>query len=191
MIYDAKTKIAPVMQLESPTQEMAYSVAHELKSRLQAGCIPIFSSDGLKHYYCVLTAHFGEWIVCDGEKKPVWLVLSKFFYVQVIKHQRMFRLVEVEERQIWGLTEENRRILKAGGLSGNINTSFVERVKSPGTARQGKCDDTTECFKIDMAQMGNNPVRDGAIGTSVLVVGRFVYHFSRNHEGLRVRRKSG
>jgi hypothetical protein len=32
MIYDAKTKIAPVMQLESPTQEMAYSVAHELKS---------------------------------------------------------------------------------------------------------------------------------------------------------------
>jgi len=36
--------------------------------------------------------------------------------------------VEVEERQIWGLPAEYRRLLKAGGLSVNINTSFVERI---------------------------------------------------------------
>jgi hypothetical protein len=64
----------------------------------------------------------------EGEKKPVWLVLPNFLYAQVIKHQRKYRLVEVEQRQIFGLSEEYRRLLKAGGLSGNINTSFVERI---------------------------------------------------------------
>jgi hypothetical protein len=79
------------------------------------------------HYYYALTAHFGEWIVRDGEKKPVWLVLSDFLYAQVIKQQRRFRLVSVEHRLLWGSAEEYRSRLKANGLSGNIiNTSFVE-----------------------------------------------------------------
>jgi hypothetical protein len=54
--------------------------------------------------------------------------LPNFLYAQVIKYQRKYRLVDVEERQIWGLPEDYRRLLKAGGLSGNINTSFVERI---------------------------------------------------------------
>ncbi len=74
-VCEAKTKIIPVLQLGARTQDMAYSVLHELKSRLQTGCVPIFSSDGLKHYYYALTTHFGEWIVRYGEKNPVWLVL--------------------------------------------------------------------------------------------------------------------
>jgi len=73
-VCEAKTKIIPVIQLGARTQDMAYSVVHELKSRMKAGCVPIFSSDGLKHYFYALTAHFGEWIVPDGEKKPVWLI---------------------------------------------------------------------------------------------------------------------
>lgn len=60
--------------------DLAYSVVHELQSRLQAGSVPIFSTDGLKHYYYALTAHFGEWIVREGEKKAVWLVVSEFLY---------------------------------------------------------------------------------------------------------------
>ena len=126
-VCEAKTKIIPVLQLGARTQDMAYSVLHELKSRLQTGCVPIFSSDGLKLYYYALTAHFGEWIVRDGEKNPVWLVLSEFFYAQVIKQQRRFRLVSVEHRLLWGCAREYRSRLKSNGLSGNINTSFVER----------------------------------------------------------------
>ena len=103
------------LQLGSRTQEMAYSVVHELKSKLKVGCVTVFSTDGLAHYFYALTAHFGEWMQVEGEKKSAWMVLSNFFYAQVIKHQRRFRLVDVEERQIWGLPEENRRLLKAGG----------------------------------------------------------------------------
>jgi len=51
---------------------MAYSVDHESKTGLKAGTVPIFSSDGLKHYFYALTVHFGEWIVPDGETKAVW-----------------------------------------------------------------------------------------------------------------------
>lgn len=94
-VCEAKSKIIPVIQLGGRTQDMAYSVVHELKMRLKAGCVPIFSSDGLKHYFYTLTAHFGEWKVVEGEKKPVWLILTSFMYGQVIKQQRRFRLVGV------------------------------------------------------------------------------------------------
>jgi hypothetical protein len=50
---DAKTKIIPVMQVGSRNQEMAFSVVHELKHRLASGCIPVFSTDGLKHYCAI------------------------------------------------------------------------------------------------------------------------------------------
>jgi hypothetical protein len=67
-VCEAKTKIIPVIQLGARTQEMAYSVVHELKMRLKAGCVPIFSSDGLKHYFYALTAHFGEWVIVEGKR---------------------------------------------------------------------------------------------------------------------------
>jgi transposase-like protein len=62
---DTKTKIVPVLQVGGRTQEMAYSVVHEIKGRLRAGCVPVFSMDGLRHYYYALTTHFGKW---EGEK---------------------------------------------------------------------------------------------------------------------------
>lgn len=54
-------------------------------------------------------------------------MLSDFVYAQVIKTQRRFRLVKVESRFVWGLPPEYFYRLKAAGLSGRINTSFVER----------------------------------------------------------------
>jgi IS1 family transposase len=175
-VCEAKTKIIPVLQLGARTQDMAYSVLHELKSRLQTGCVPIFSSDGLKHYYYALTAHFGEWIVRDGEKNPVWLVLSEFFYAQVIKQQRRFRLVSVEHRLLWGSAEEYRSRLKSNGLSGNINTSFVERANL--TIRQS-------VSKLTRRTWG--PTHLTSELEDQLYWWLAYYHFARPHESLRVR----
>jgi IS1 family transposase len=124
---DAKTKIIPVMQVGARNQEMAYSVVHELKGRLAAGCVRVFSTDGLKHYFYALTAHFGQWETEDG-KKQVWILLGEFVYGQVIKHQRRRRTVEVERRVLWGEEKQYQERLKKAGLSGRINTAFVERV---------------------------------------------------------------
>jgi hypothetical protein len=65
---DAITKIVPVIQVGGRTQEMAYQVVHELKGRLRSGCVPAFSTDGLKNYFYALTAHFGMWERYDGKK---------------------------------------------------------------------------------------------------------------------------
>jgi len=48
---DAKTKIIPVMQGGARTQEMAYSVVHELKRRLAIGCLPVFSVGAVERLY--------------------------------------------------------------------------------------------------------------------------------------------
>ena len=69
-VVNAKTKLMPVLQIGPRSQATAYGVVHELKSRLNTGCVPIFSSDGLKHYFYALTAHFGEWMEVEGKRKP-------------------------------------------------------------------------------------------------------------------------
>jgi hypothetical protein len=110
---DAKTKILVVMQVGGRTQEMAYGVVHELKKRLKAGCLPVFSTDGLRHFFYALTSHFGKW-ADQGGKKPVWVLMGELLYGQVIKHQRRRKTVEVERRMLLGEEGEYRRVLNEG-----------------------------------------------------------------------------
>jgi IS1 family transposase len=175
-VCEAKTKIIPVLQIGARSQQVAYSVVHELKGRLKVGCVPIFSSDGLKHYYYALTAHYGEWVVVEGEKKLVWLIVTLFQYAQVIKQQRGYRLVGVEHRMLWGNVEEYRSRLKANGLSGNINTSFIERANL--TIRQS-------VSKLTRRTWG--PSQLSSELEDHLYWWLAYYHFARPHESLRVR----
>jgi IS1 family transposase len=173
---EAKTKIIPVLQLGPRTQAMAYSVIHELKSRLKSGCVPIFSSDGLKHYFYSLTAHFGEWVKVEGNKKWVWMVSAGLHYAQVIKYRHRARIVDIEQRFIWGSYELYRSILKAAGLSGNINTAFVERANL--TIRQ--CVSKLARRTWGTAQYLTE-LREH------LEWWRAYYHFARYHESLRIK----
>jgi IS1 family transposase len=127
VVSDATTKIVSVIQVDGRTQEAAYQVVHELKGMHCSGCVPVFSTDGLRHYFYALTAHFGRWEKAEG-KKSVWVLLSDFVYAQEIKHQKRRRTVEVERRILIGEGENYHKRLKAVGLSGRINTSFIERL---------------------------------------------------------------
>jgi IS1 family transposase/transposase-like protein len=175
VVTDATTKLVPVMQVGGRTQEMAYRVVHELKGRLPTGCVPVFSTDGLKNYFYALTAHFGKWEWLEGSKKPSWSLLSDFVYAQVIKHQRRRKTVEVERRILCGKEEDYRERLKSAGLSGRINTSFVERVNL--TIRQ--------CVsKLTRRTWG--PAHDVSELVEHLEWWRSYYHFGRYHESLAV-----
>ncbi|MCG2783637.1 MAG: hypothetical protein L6461_00880 [Anaerolineae bacterium] len=171
---EAKTKIIPVIQVGERSQAMAYSVLHELKSRLADGCLPIFSSDGLKHYFYAITAHFGFWHQAEGAKKPIWMVWPSLLYGQVIKHHQRRKLVKVEQRVLCGEKTDFVSRLKALGLTGLINTSFVERLNL--TIREG-------VSKLARRTWGL------AQYTPELVEHLFwwlaVYHFVRYHEELR------
>ena len=136
-VIDASSKLVPVMKMGPRTLELAYGVVHDLCQILQPGCVPIFSSDGLKLYLLTaLTAHFGYWRQPEEDQKPVWEIASTFLYAQLKKVQRRRRLVRVERRMLCGELEQLKDGLKASGLSGKINTAFIERLDLH-TLRQG------------------------------------------------------
>ena len=49
------------------------------------GCVPAFTSDGLRQYFYALTAHFGHWKYPDKQWK--WLVSDALLYGQLIKRR--------------------------------------------------------------------------------------------------------
>jgi hypothetical protein len=60
LAVDPLTKLIPVLHLGSRTQYSAHVVVHALRQRVAPGCLPVFTSDGLDHYFYVLTAFFGS-----------------------------------------------------------------------------------------------------------------------------------
>jgi len=125
---EATTKGIPIMKLRSRTLDNAMGVIHELCQRMPSGCTPIFTSDGLKLYFYALTANFGHWALREGIRKPIWEIAVGFLYAQVKKIHRRRRLVMVEHLMLCGEREKLTTGLKALGLSGKINTAFVERL---------------------------------------------------------------
>ena len=175
---EATTKIVPVIQLGPRTLERAYAVVHELRGRLQPGAtLPVFSSDGLRLYFYALTAHFGHWIWPEGERQRVWQLATDFLYGQVQKFQRRRRLVKVNRVMLWGSLQALAARLKATGLSGRLNTAFVERLNL--TLRQGIALLTRRTWSVAQE-----------VGELALQVQwwRGYYHFARYHEALRVER---
>lgn len=175
---DAKTKLIPVLQLGPRSQEMAYAVVHELKARLRPGravhrCSAQMASSTIFTHSPPICA---DGSLQKGKSKAVWLILETFLYAQVIKHQRRYRLVDVEQRVIWGLPGDYRSRLKGSGLSGNINTSFVERANL--RIRQG-------ISKLTRRTWGT-PQFTTELGER-LSWWLALYHFSRYHQSLRIK----
>jgi hypothetical protein len=151
------------------------NVVHDLVHIMQPGCQPVFTTDGLKLYFYALTAHFGRWAVSEDAHKPFWQVSADLLYAQVKKIHRRRRLVKVEHILLCGLSDTLKARLKAIGLSGRINTAFVERVNL--TIRQSVSFLTrrTWCSPQFTPELGTH-----------LHGWRAYYHFSRYHQSLRV-----
>jgi IS1 family transposase len=172
---EATTKVIPVMELGPRTLDMAMDVVHELCQRMPSGGKPIFTSDGLKLYFYALTAHFGHWALEEGMNKPMWEIAAGFLYAQVKKIHHRRKLVKVEHLMLCGEREKLTTSLKALGLSGKINTAYVERLNL--AIRQGVA--FLVRWTWGVAQF-----------TSELELHlqwwRGYYHFARYHEALRV-----
>ncbi len=135
VVLDPLTKLIPVLQLGARTQTAAHTVVHDLHQRLAADCLPVFTSDGLNLYFYALTAHFGEWVRGVGRRARQWQVLPGLLYGQVKKTYRRRTLVRVTRVMRCGTAEHLRAALQRLGLSGRLNTAFVERVNL--TIRRG------------------------------------------------------
>ncbi len=132
---DPLTKLIPVLHLGDRTQAAAHTVVHDLRRRLAPGSLPVFTSDGLNLYFYALTAHFGDWVTAVGQRACQWQVLPDLIYGQVKKTYRRRAVVRVTRVMRCGTAEDLRAALKSLGLSGRLNTAFIERVNL--TLRQG------------------------------------------------------
>ncbi len=130
LAIDPCTKILPVLHLGPRTHHMAHRVIHSLRQLLAPGCIPLFTSDGLHVYFYALTAHFGRWreVGRRGRNVRRWQVEAGLIYGQVKKSYRRRKLVRVSHVMRLGTEDTLKVVLQGLGLSGRLNTAYIERV---------------------------------------------------------------
>jgi IS1 family transposase len=178
LAIDPCTKLLPVLQLGPRTQYMAYQLIHSLRQLLAPGCIPLFTSDGLNVYFYDLTAHFGQWleVVRRGRNVRRWEVAASLIYGQVKKCYQRRKLVRVSHLMRLGTEDALNVALQQLGLSGRLNTAFIEQVNL--TVRHG----VAALARRTWATAQQSPHL-----LAHLEWLRAYYHFVRPHEALRVR----
>ena len=177
LAIDPLTKILPVLQLGPRTQHMAHRLIHSLRQRLAPGCLPLFTSDGLNLYFYALTAHFGQWLQVGRRGRHVrqWQVAAGLIYGQVKKSYRRRKLVRVSHIMRLGTEDALTATLQGLGLSGRLNTAFIERVNL--TIRHG----IAALARRSWATAQQSPHL-----LAHLEWWRAYYHFVRPHHSLRV-----
>jgi IS1 family transposase len=177
LAIDPLTKIVPVLELGPRTQTMAHRLIHSLRQILASGCLPLFTSDGLNLYFYALTAHFGHWreVWRRGRKALRWQVAAGLIYGQVKKHYRWRKLVGVTHVMRLGTEDALTAVLQGLGLSGRLNTAFIERVNL--TVRHG----VAALARRTWATAQQSPQL-----LAHLEWWRAYYHFVRPHTSLRV-----
>ncbi len=177
LAIDPLTKMIPVLQLGPRTQNMAHTVIHSLRRSLAPGCLPLFTSDGLNVYFSALTAHFGQWLPLGrrGRNMHRWQVEPSLIYSQVKKSYQRRKLVRVTHVMRLGTEASLKAALEGLGLSGRLNTAFIERVNL--TIRHG----IAALARRTWATAQQSPHL-----LAHLEWWRAYYHFVRPHAALRV-----
>ena len=129
-------------------------------------------------YFYALTAHFGHWrgVGRRGPKALRWQVAAGLIYGQVKKNYRRRKLVRVTPVMRLGTEADLKGALQRLGLSGRLNTAFIERVNL--TVRHG----VAALARRTWATSQQSPHL-----LAHLQWWRAYYHFVRPHTSLRVR----
>jgi IS1 family transposase len=177
LAIDPCTKLLPVLYLGPRTQNAAHRVIHSLRELLAPGCLPLFTSDGLNLYFYALTAHFGQWLQVGRRGRNVrqWQVATGLIYGQVKKSYQRRKLVRVAPVMRLGTEAALKAALQGLGLSGRLNTAFIERVNL--TVRHG----VAALARRTWATSQQAPQL-----LAHLEWWRAYYHFVRPHAALRV-----
>jgi PAS domain S-box-containing protein len=125
---DAQSKAWLAWHVGGRAQADAHRLVHRVKAVLASGCVPVFTSDGLRQYFYALTAHFGQWVEEEGKRKSVWQVLPALLYGQFRKVKVGRKLKRVYPKMLCGERSVLCTVLQSIGLSGVIQTAYVERL---------------------------------------------------------------
>jgi IS1 family transposase len=125
---DAESKAWLTWHIGGRKQADAHHLLHRVRACLARGCVPAFTSDGLRQDFYAITAHFGQWVSQEGKRKPVWQPLPDLLYGQFRKVKTGRKLKHVYTKMLCGERSAMTEALQAIGLSGQIQTAFVERL---------------------------------------------------------------
>jgi hypothetical protein len=150
---------------------------HALRATLAPTRIPIVTTDGLRHYYYALTAHFGQWAGAGRQRH--WQVDPTLLYRQLHKRYRRRHLVRIKYQTHCGTRRALRAALLGLGWSGKLQTAFVERLNL--TVRQSVAALTRRTWATAQTTAGLRAQVDWWRG---------YYHFLRPHLGLRGRARA-
>jgi IS1 family transposase/transposase-like protein len=175
---DAVTKIMPHFHVGRRYLTDALAFVHALKARLAPGHIPIFSSDGLRHYFSALTAHYGFWRnPAPGKRKPTWIVDPRLLFGMLYKVRCDRKLKDLYSRIRCGTRKRWRACTMALGFSGQVQTAFVERANL--TLRE---------LIAPLARRTWSLARSHESLLASIHWGVCLYHFIRPHTSLRLLR---
>jgi IS1 family transposase len=125
---DAESKAWLAWHIGGRKQDDAHHLLHRVRACLASGCVPAFTSDGLRQDFYAITAHFGQWVSQEGKRKPVWQPLPDVLYGPFRKLKVGRKLNHVDTKLLGGERAAMTGALQAIGLSGQIQTAFVERL---------------------------------------------------------------
>jgi len=190
---EATNKLMLAVHIGQRTQAGAHTLVHKTVGTLTNSCIPTYATDGLNLYYSALSAHHGIWTDDEtllpaagetrhrrrrrrpGQHKTTWCVNQNLHYGQVIKRYAHRKIKQITRKMVLGSQARFRAILQAAGLTGRINTSFVERLNlglRSGVSALVRRSASTVCSDLAL--------------TRRVEIYRAVYHFVRPHTGLRL-----
>jgi IS1 family transposase len=172
--FDPISKALPTIHLGGRKAEDSYATLHDFTQRLAPGCIPAFTTDGLRSYFSAITAHMGEWVEKQRARKLHWKPHDQLLYGQLVKRREKHKVTYTLTRMRWGKRSDLYTILENHGFSKNIHTAFIERVNL--TIRQGVSLLTRKTWSL--------PQSDQQLLLH-LQWWRAYYHFIRAHESLR------
>jgi IS1 family transposase len=174
---EAQSKVMLAIHIGERTQACAHALIHKTVQTLASSCIPVYTSDGLNHYFYALTAHHGCWSPVQhsgGRRSHEWVVDPRLIYAQVKKRYVRRKIREVIHTVLLGSAQRFRTALTAIGLTGNINTAFIERLNL-----------SIRMSVSPLIRRSWSTVRTGEALRRRLELYRGVYHFTRPHRGLR------
>jgi IS1 family transposase len=125
---DAQSKAWLAWHVGGRAQADAHRIVHGVTRVLASTCVPVFTSDGLRQYFYALTAHWGAWVEEEGQRQPVWQALPSLLYGQFRKVKVGRKLKQVYTKMLCGERSALQGVLQSIGLSGGIQTSYVERL---------------------------------------------------------------
>jgi hypothetical protein len=125
-------------------------------------------------YFDALTAHLGAWFAVPATGKLTWRVALALLDGPVKKSYRRRKIFKVERRRQLGQREDLPAALQGMGITGTLNTAFVERINL--TRRHALAALTRRAWAT--AQLSSEL-------EAHLDWWRAYYHFARPHASLR------